>query len=85
MPYSNVSVTLTPAEITALNDAITAIKTVLNGKTVNLTPEERARLYKMRNNRLSLAEISLDQARNNANLVPPFLLFKISLFNQNYF
>ncbi|PSJ71557.1 hypothetical protein C7N43_38715 [Sphingobacteriales bacterium UPWRP_1] len=73
MPYSNVSVTLTPAEITALNDAITAIKTVLNGKTVNLTPEERARLYKMRNNRLSLAEISLEQARNNANLVPPFI------------
>lgn len=73
MPYSNLSVTLTPAEITTLNDAITAFRTVLDGKTVNLTPEERSQLYKMRNNRLSLAEIALDQANSNPNLVPPYI------------
>lgn len=73
MPYANLSVTLTPAEITTLNDAITAIRTVLDGKTVNLTPEERSRLYKMRNNRYTLAVRSLNFAQNHANLVPPFL------------
>ncbi|HRK29030.1 MAG TPA: hypothetical protein PK239_17285 [Chitinophagales bacterium] len=73
MPYANLSVTLTPAEITTLNDAITAIRTVLDGKTVNLTPEERSQLYKMRNNRLSLAEIALDQANSNPNLVPSYI------------
>lgn len=73
MPYSNLSVTFTPAEITTLTDAITAFRTVLAGKTVNLTPEERSRLYKMRNNRYTLAVRSLNFAQNHPNLVPPFV------------
>ncbi|OWY25446.1 hypothetical protein C7N43_19830 [Sphingobacteriales bacterium UPWRP_1] len=73
MPYQNLSVKLTDPELLTINTALTDISNVLKNKVVNLTPEERSRLYKMKNNRYSLAERSLTHAKNNPHLTPPFI------------
>jgi len=73
MPYQNISAKLTDAELLTITTALADVANVLKDKVVNLTTEERSRLYKMRNNRYSLAERSLTHAKNNPHLTPPYL------------
>ena len=73
MPYQNISIKLTDPEVLIITTALADIMNVLKDKVVNLTPEERSRLYKMKNTRYSLAERSLVHAKNNPHLRPPFL------------
>ena len=46
-----ISIELTPAELTALDGALTTIETTLNGKVVNLTAEDRRQYGKINNKR----------------------------------
>lgn len=73
MPYQNLSVKLTDPQMQTIATALDDIMNVLKDKVVNLTPEERSRLYKMKNTRYSLAERSLVHAKNNPHLRPSFL------------
>ncbi len=72
MPYANLSAILSPAELADLDAAFTTINTIFTNKLVNLTPEERGTLYKMRNTRASFAQRAMTYAKNNPSLVPSF-------------
>lgn len=73
MPYANLTASFTEQELTDLTDAIATINTILTGKVINLTPEERQRLYKMRNARASFAQRAMMYAQDNPHLVPSFV------------
>jgi hypothetical protein len=71
MAYQNLSAAVTPAQITAIQSAIAALKTNLPF-LVNLTKTERAALSKMGDATYSYVTKALDYAANNPLLVPSF-------------
>ncbi|QQS30686.1 MAG: hypothetical protein IPM47_07080 [Sphingobacteriales bacterium] len=72
MPYHDIDALFSPAEITAANGHFAGLNTILLGKVVNLTPDERGRFYKMHNKRYMLAVRCLDHATNRPDLIPPY-------------
>lgn len=85
MPYANLNVEFTPQELTDFTAAVTTINTILSGKVVNLTPEERQQLYKMRNNRASFAQRTMLYAADNPHLIPSFADFASAKVDYAYY
>ena len=85
MPYSNIDVTFTPTEITDLEAAIATIRTILTNKVVNLTPEERQKLYKMRSSRASLAQRTMMYAADNPHLIPSYANYAGAVRDYDYY
>ncbi|MBL7766901.1 MAG: hypothetical protein JNJ58_12445 [Chitinophagaceae bacterium] len=70
MPYNNLSGTITPAQNTALYDAVATIKSNLNF-LINLTPDERKSFSKMGDDGYSYVTKAITFAEHNANIIPP--------------
>lgn len=85
MPYANISASLSPTELADFTAAITTINNILKDKVVNLTPEERSKLYKMRNTRVSFAQRCMLYAQNNPALVPSFANYPEAQKDYNYY
>ncbi|QQS27675.1 MAG: hypothetical protein IPM47_12370 [Sphingobacteriales bacterium] len=85
MPYSNIDVEFTELEKTNLEAAITTIKTILTDKVVNLTPEERQQLYKMRSQRASFAQRSMMYALSNPHLIPAYANYAGAVKDYDYY
>lgn len=85
MPYANLNVAFTQQELADLATAISTVNTILTGKVVNLTPEERQRLYKMRNNRASFAQRTMMYAQDNPHLIPSFADYPAAKVDYAYY
>ena len=85
MPCQNIAAKLTDAELLTITTALTDIANVLKDKVVNLTPEERSKLYKMRNTRVSFAQRCMLYAQNNPALVPSFANYPEAQKDYNYY
>ena len=85
MPYSDLDVEFSEPDKTALEAAITTIKTILLNKVVNLTPEERQRLYKMRSSRASFVQRVMMYAESNPHLIPSYVDFDAAKRDYAYY
>lgn len=85
MPYSDLDVEFSELDKTNLEAAITTIKTILTDKVINLTPEERQRLYKMRSSRASLAQRTMMYAASNPNLIPSYANYAGAVKDYDYY
>lgn len=70
---NRISRELTPAEKAAIVDAVTALKTALEGITINLTADERQSLPRIGDNSLAFDEKCAAYMASRADLVPSFL------------
>jgi len=70
---NRISRSLTPAEEAAIVDAVTALKTALEGITINLTADERQSLPRIGDNSLAFDEKCAAYMASRADLVPSFL------------
>ncbi|MBK8444875.1 MAG: hypothetical protein IPL35_16360 [Sphingobacteriales bacterium] len=70
--HNQISASLTAADLTELLKAVAVIKEKLPF-LVNLTPEERQSYARMGDKSLAFVEKSLDYAKENPQLLPPFL------------
>ncbi|MBL7766283.1 MAG: hypothetical protein JNJ58_09335 [Chitinophagaceae bacterium] len=75
MSYSNLSVGLTPTQITSVNDAITHIKDELNF-LVQLTPEEKQSLSKLGDHGFSYVHKAIEYAGFNPHVIPPSMNYE---------
>jgi hypothetical protein len=69
---NRVSIDITPAQLTAINGAVTALKTAFAGLLVNLTPEERRTLPKISDGTLAFHEKCTAYRAANPGLTPSF-------------
>lgn len=71
MPLDNlISVSLTPAQLTALDDALTVIEGIINPIAVALSPEENQLYGKLGNETENFAKMVHDDTKVKADLVP---------------
>jgi len=68
-----ISLALTPAELTAIDNAITIIETTLAGKVVNLTPEERSQYGRISNRTENWIDKVKGYVGTTPALVPPYI------------
>ncbi len=68
-----ISVQFTPAELTAIDAALTAIEGALAGKTINLTPEERQQHGRIGNKTENWIEKVKGYMDGNPALVPAYI------------
>ena len=75
MSSSNrISAVITPEQLQACNDAITALKaSIKDVLTINLTADDRRTVLKMGDKTLAFVEKSLEYAAQNPNLAPVFM------------
>jgi hypothetical protein len=73
MPYNNLLGALTPVQRQAIIDAINAVKVLLEPWVVNLSIDERSRLYKMSQQRYQLGAKAINVALTKPELVPPYV------------
>jgi len=71
MPYSNISAVLSPADVSGINGALTAIETALPF-LINLTEEERKTIYKMGPDAKSYVDKTKNYTVSHPALIPPF-------------
>jgi hypothetical protein len=69
MPYQNIEAAIAPSDLTEIKNAIAKIQTKMPF-LVNLSIDERRRLYKMGDKRLAFVQNSLTAARNNRGILP---------------
>lgn len=70
---NRISVSITPAQKTAIEDAIAALKTTLEGIVINLTNEERRTLPKIADKTLAFDEKCKGYMASRPELVPGFV------------
>ena len=70
---NRISLQITPAQKTAIDDAIAALKAALNGLLINLTPEEKQSLPRIGDKSLAFDEKCAGYMASRADLVPSFL------------
>ena len=70
---NRISLTITPAQKTAITDAVTALKTALAGLTINLTPEERHALPKIADRTTAFDEKCEFYMGSRPELIPSFV------------
>lgn len=73
MPYQNLSSTLDTAATTPVMTSLNTLQTNLAPHTVNLTPDEISKMYKMSLKRQSLGSRTIQIAEANPTLIPSFL------------
>jgi hypothetical protein len=73
MPYSNLTSVLDTATYTPIMNKAVVLQADLLPFSINLTPEEISRMYKMKENRQTLGERGLQIATDNPTLVPNYL------------
>ncbi len=74
MAFENlISINFTTAELTTLDDALQQIKTVLRGKTVNLTPDQRRQYGSIAEQNKLFVNKAKELMEQNPNHVPNFL------------
>lgn len=81
MPYQNISASLSPADITAINTALETIEQKLPF-LINLTPDERRSLFKMGDKSLAFVNNSVTAAKTNPGILPAN--FDTEEFNRDY-
>ncbi len=69
MPYHDINVTLSDADLQEIRQAIAAIQQKLPF-LITLTTTERKRLFKMGDKRLAFVQTSLNAAQSNRNILP---------------
>lgn len=70
---NRISLEITAAQKTAIVDAVMALKTALNGITINLTADEKQSLPRISDNTLAFDEKCAAYMASRADLVPSFL------------
>jgi hypothetical protein len=70
---NRISLEITPDQKTAIVNAVTALKTALNGLLINLTAEEKQSLPRIGDNSLAFDEKCTAYMASRADLVPSFL------------
>ena len=74
MPTDNkISIAITAEDLTAINGALTTLKTKLQPYLIALTPDERHDLFKMSDKSVSFVNKSLSYAATNPEFAPPFI------------
>lgn len=68
-----ISVSFTQQELDDINQALTTIETVLQGKVINLTPEQRQLYGKLNNNTENWIDKVGDHMEQKPNLIPFYL------------
>lgn len=81
MPYQNLTSTLDAAALTPINTALTTVQTALAPHSINLTPDEIKKMYKMGTNRQALGIRAIQLAGDNATLVPSY--FSLAAIRQD--
>lgn len=81
MPYQNISAKLTEADVRAIKEALATIQDKLPF-LVNLTVEERRKLFKMGNKSLAFVSNSLTAAQSNREILPAS--FSVDEFVSDY-
>lgn len=81
MPYQNISAKLTDADVQEIKEAIATIEAKLPF-LVNLTAEERRKLFKMGNKSLTFVSNSLTAAQSNRDILPAS--FNVDEFARDY-
>ena len=81
MPYQDINVSLTDNDLQEIKQAIAIIQTKMPF-LITLSQEERKRLYKLGDKRLSFVQNSLKAAQSNPNILPAS--FDLSGYNNDY-
>ncbi|XHX77080.1 MAG: hypothetical protein RBJ76_21970 [Stenomitos frigidus ULC029] len=81
MPYQNISAKLTDADVQEIKEALATIEAKLPF-LVNLTAEERRKLFKMGNKSLTFVSNSLTAAQSNRDILPAS--FNVDEFARDY-
>lgn len=68
-----ISISFTPAELTALDNALTAIEGTVAGKVINLTPEERSQYGRVSNRTENWIDKVMGYMDANPALVPNYI------------
>ncbi|MBK5283858.1 MAG: hypothetical protein JJE25_00510 [Bacteroidia bacterium] len=68
-----ISIAFTPAELAAIDGALTVIETTIAGKVVNLTPEERQQYGRIGNRTENWIDKVKGYMDANPTLVPPYI------------
>jgi hypothetical protein len=69
MPYQNIEAAIAPSDLNEIKNAIATIQAKMPF-LVNLSIDERRRLYKMGDKRLAFVQNSLTAAKNNRGILP---------------
>jgi len=81
MPYQDINVTLSDADLTEIRQAIATIQQKLPF-LITLNTVERKRLFKMGDKRLAFVQTSLNAAQSNRNILPAS--FDLTAFSNDY-
>lgn len=81
MPYQDINVTLSDADLKEVRQAITTIQQKLPF-LITLSTIERKRLFKMGDKRLAFVQTSLNAAQSNQNILPAS--FDLNGFSNDY-
>jgi hypothetical protein len=81
MPYQDINVTLSDADLTEIRQAIATIQQKLPF-LITLNTVERKRLFKMGDKRLAFVQTSLNAAQSNRNILPAS--FDLNAFSNDY-
>jgi hypothetical protein len=81
MPYQDINVVLSDADLQAIRQAVTTIQQKLPF-LITLSTTERKRLFKMGDKRLAFVQTSLNAAQSNRNILPAS--FDLDAFSNDY-
>ncbi|NJN56723.1 MAG: hypothetical protein HC879_04110 [Leptolyngbyaceae cyanobacterium SL_5_9] len=81
MPYQDINVRLSEADLQEIKQAIDTIQSKMSF-LITLTQEERKRLYKMGDKRLAFVQNSINVAQSNRNILPAS--FDLEAYTNDY-